>query len=307
MKDRKGASRADRLRAAGLGPQTLARPAELAALFQIARPFKHVVIDGFLDPVFCRQLVDEFPAYDPARFRNAHGHAGKARHEDVKGLGPAYERLDSLVSSGTFRGFIGSLTGIPGLLHDPSYLGAGAHENLDDMELDPHVDFTLHPKSGLYRRVNLLLYLNPEWDDAWGGSLELHEDPWRPAGADRVKRIAPLFNRCVIFETGDSSWHGFEALRLPAGGPVSRRSFALYLYAEEKPAAVPAIPYGLTVFVDRPLPARFSPGLTLTEDDVRLLNRLIVRRDWKLRHAYRTAIQFFNRLPPAVRRGFYSS
>lgn len=274
-------------------PATLTRRAELAAAFAAATPFKHAVIDGFFRPEFCARLLAEFPPYDAERFRNERGHQSKAEHRDLKTLGPAYTELDRLFASAEFLDFIGTVTGIPGLLFDPEYFGSGTHENLHDMELDPHVDFTLRPGNELHRRVNLIFFLNPEWDDSWGGVLELHRDPWRPE-TDSVERISPVYNRVVVFETSDKSWHGFRRIDLPEGKRhLTRRSIALYLYKREE-RAFPAIPSGLTVFVDRPLPETIRAGRTLTEADVRTLERLLRRRDYKLEYLYGVAIGQFN-------------
>jgi hypothetical protein len=282
-------------------PLTLLDPAALAGLgilageFQAAKPFKHVVIDGLLDPDFCRSLAAEFPPYDTALFRNENGDLGKAEHADISKLGASYRKLDELFRSPEFLRFAGAVTGIPGLLHDPDYVGGGVHENLEDMELDPHVDFTIHRSTGHYRRVNLLLYLNTEWDESWGGGLELHVNPWLPDDKNPIVTISPVFNRCVMFETSDHSWHGFRAIRLPPDRKgLTRRSFAVYLYTREKPRDFASIPGDLTVFVDRPLSPAFKPGLTLSDQDVRVLRHALVRRDWKLRHLYDRAITLYN-------------
>lgn len=285
------------LRGTGLAPGLSLAERDLAEQFQAARPFKHAVIDGFLEPDFCRRLIAEFPRYDKKRFLNEHGHPGKAHHEDVASIGPASHELDALVRSPEFLRFASSVSGIPGLTADPGYLGGGFHENLEGMELDPHVDFTLHPKTGLYRRVNVLLYLNPEWEDAWGGAVELHTDPWKHTAENEILTITPLVNRCVIFEVGDKSWHGFATIRLPADKKtLTRRSFALYLYTKEAPEGFAVIPADLTVFVDRPLPPEIKAGRVLTEEDMRRIKHLLVRRDWKLRYLYDRAIALFNDL-----------
>ena len=267
----------------------------LAERFQKAQPFKHVVIEGLLDPEFCAQLVEDFPPYDEDAFRNEHGHLGKAVHENVRELGSAYRKMDELARSPEFLRTVSAITGIPDLIHDPDYMGGGTHENLEEMELDPHVDFTVHKKTGLFRRVNILLYLNPEWDEAWGGGLEIHLNPWLPAHENRIQTIAPAFNRCVMFEASDYSWHGFRPIRLPKGKKhLTRRSFALYLYTRDKPKGFLAIPHDLTVFVDRPLPPEIRAGRRLTEEDVRKIKHLIVRRDWKLKYLYDRAIALYN-------------
>lgn len=284
---------ADETLARLMSPRALARRGELAASFQKGTPFKHVVIDGFFRPEFCARLLAEFPPYDEARFRNERGHQAKAERPDLKALGPAYRELDALFGSPEFLAYVSAVTGIEGLLFDPEYYGAGTHENLHDMELDPHVDFTLRKGGELHRRVNLIFFLNPEWDDSWGGVLELHTDPWRPE-TDTVKPISPLMNRMVVFETSDKSWHGFKRIELPEEKRhLTRRSIALYLYKREE-RGFPAIPSGLTVFVDRPLPERIKPGRSLTAEDVRLIERLLRRRDYKLEYLYGVAIGQFN-------------
>lgn len=278
-----------------LHPDLASRRGDLAERFQAGRPFRHAVVDGFLNPDFCRELVAEFPPYDAARFRNEHGHAGKAYHENVAALGPSFRKLDALLQTPEFLKLVSDVTGIPDLLYDPEYLGGGTHENLEEMELDPHVDFTIHRASGLYRRVNLLLYLNEEWDESWGGGLELHVNPWLPAAENEIRTVSPVFNRCVLFETSDKSWHGFRPIRLPAEKKgLTRKSFALYLYTREKPRGFPSIPGDLTVFVDRPLAPEYRAGLTLRDEHVRALQHAVVRRDWKLRHLYDRAIALYN-------------
>ena len=276
-------------------PETPARTAALAEQFSAARPFKHLVIDDFFLPEFCRRLSAEFPAYDGALFYDEQQRPGMARHEGIAGLGPAYAELDRCLQSSEFLELVSRITGIPGLQCDADYAGGGTHEYLEGMELDPHVDFTLHPKSGLIRRVNLILHLNPEWDESWGGALELHLDPRLPPARNAVRTILPLFNRCVIFETGDRSWYGFEAVKPPPGKKgLSRRSIAASFYTREDRRGILPIPRDLAVFADRPLPPEIKPGRTLTEEDMRLISRRIAARDWKLEYLYRRAIGLFN-------------
>lgn len=268
---------------------------DLRREFRDAKPFPHVVVDGFLEPGLCRRLVETFPSYDAERFRNEWGELGKAWREDVSRLGEAWAELDRGLRSPAFLDLLGRISGIPNLLFDPTYFGGGTHENLHDMELDPHIDFNLHPQSQLHRRLNLLLYLNEEWDEAWGGALELHTNPWRPPHENEIKTVAPLVNRCVLFETSDRSWHGFRRITLPEDRrTLSRRSFAMYLYTRERPE-VPLIPHDVTIYTDRPLPERLHAGYTLTQADVDELGALISRRDRKLEYLYGRTIDYAQR------------
>jgi len=268
------------------------RADELRREFRAAKPFPHAVIDRFLRPDLCARLALEFPAYDPEKFRNEWGELGKAWHENVPALGPAFAELDAGLRSGEFLDLLSSISGIPDLLFDPHYFGGGTHENLHEMELDPHIDFNVHPKTKLHRRLNLLLYLNEEWNESWGGALELHTNPWLPPAKNDVKTVAPAMNRCVVFETSDHSWHGFRRLELPEDRRgVSRRSFAMYLYTVARPP-VQMIPHDITIYTDRPLPQHIREGRQLSGDDVYELECLLARRDRKLEYLYGRAIDY---------------
>ncbi len=254
--------------------------------FATAKPFRHVVIDDFLAADYAARIDREFPSFERGNARNENGDLGnKSTIEKIRGLGPSFEALDNLIQSQAFLDLVGRLTGIDGLLYDPWYFGGGTHENRHGQDLDVHVDFNRHPIENWHRRLNLIVYLNHEWDETWGGALELHSDP--RADGNRTKSVAPLFNRCVIFETTESSWHGFPPIVLPESKrDLTRRSLALYFYTKERPVEELADTHS-TIYVDRPLPERFQPGLTLSGDDVQELRILLARRDQHIQRLYR--------------------
>src|SRR5262249_41066998 len=150
---------------------------------------------------------------------------------------------------------------------------------------DAHVDFNYHPRTKTHRRLNLIVYLNHEWDEAWGGTLELHSNPWNPA-TNRTLRVLPLFNRAVIFETSEVSWHGFSRIDLPADKKaLSRKSFAIYLYTKERPRAETAAPHA-TIYVPDALPADLIAGKLLATEDVAELHGRFSRLRTQLRYLY---------------------
>lgn len=266
--------------------QVIADADRLRDRFLAAQPFAHCVIDGFLVADFVQALAADFPAFERGNSLNEDGKpAGKSVVERLHSLGDAYARLDRCVQSPAFLELVGRITGIPGLLYDPSYFGGGTHENRNGQSLDNHIDFNYHPDSGWHRRLNLIVYLNPRWEEDWGGALELHRDPY-DSDADVVVGVAPLFNRCVIFETTEHSWHGFPTITLPADRPdLSRKSLALYFYTRERPQEQTASGHS-TVYVDRPLPAHLKPGRILSERDCAELRELMERRSSHNRRLY---------------------
>jgi hypothetical protein len=269
-----------------VAPHVFAQADALRTGFTTARPFSHCVIDGFFAAAHAQALLDAFPAFERGNSINEDGvRANKSVVERIHALGGAYRQLDACVQSPSFLELVGRITGIPDLLYDADYFGGGTHENRDGQCLDNHIDFNLHPGTGWHRRLNLIVYLNPAWDDTWGGNLELHRDPYDP-DTDEVVRIAPLFNRCVIFETTEHSWHGFPKITLPEQQKhLSRKSIALYFYTRERPSAQVALKHS-TVYVDRALPAHFQPGRVLTERDTAELRELLHNRDVHNRRLY---------------------
>lgn len=276
-----------------IGPKTREQIQHYRSRFSNNSPFRFVVIDDFLAPDFCRQLARQFPAFDPERARNEFGEiGGKCVFQNLSELGPPYRRFDELVRSREFLELIGNITGIPDLLYDPEYVGGGTHDNRSGQELDPHVDFNYHPRTKWHRRLNLILFLNPEWEESWGGSLELHLNPWLPPEENEVQFVAPVNNRAVIFETSEISWHGFRKIQTPPDRPgISRRSLAVYFYTLERPAEE-IFPEHATVYVQRPLPDHIGAGHRLTEEDLRQVRGLLLRRDQQLKFLYQRELRF---------------
>ena len=279
--------------------------------FETGKPFRHVVVDGFLDVAAAESMLADFPRFDPAKATNETGQVGrKAVHEAVAGLSPFYRRFYEYINSRPFLERMSELTGIPDLLADETLFGGGTHENLDGQSLEAHVDFNIDERRMLHRRVNLLIYLNKEWEEAWGGAIELHSNPWYPA-IDEVKAFVPLFNRALIFETNEYSWHGFPRIDLPADRKhLSRKSFSIYLYTKDRPVDEVVAPH-TTFYVPPPFPAHLAPGVTLTEADVqqihvagqhrdgliRMYQKLLVEKEQRVRDMMQ-ARQYLNALGP---------
>jgi hypothetical protein len=214
-----------------------------------------------------------------------------ARH-DVRNIGPTYRELDDFVRSKDFANIMEKVTGIPNLLYDPDYHGAGTHDNHSGQGMDAHVDFNLHPTTGYHRRINAIIYLNEEWGETWGGALEVHKNPWDLVN-DSVKSYPPLKNHCVLFETNEISWHGFKKVNPPAGREISRKSFTIYMYTKERPAGEIVEKHG-TIYVQDGLPENFKPGHVLTKDDIDELLANFRKRNEYLQGMYGREKKFQN-------------
>jgi Rps23 Pro-64 3,4-dihydroxylase Tpa1-like proline 4-hydroxylase len=202
-----------------------------AEAYRAADPFPHVVLDGVFDPELLTQILAEFDAMDRGRWHSSDKDVErKWATEDIQHFGPTTRAFIHQLNGGLFLNFLEKLTGIQGLISDPHLRGGGLHEIRRDGALGVHADFNLYPRLNIWRRLNLLLYLNQDWDDSWGGELEL----WDRTGTRRVRTIGPTFNRVVIFDTSNYSYHGHpQPLRCPP--TRSRKSIALYYYTAQKP------------------------------------------------------------------------
>lgn len=257
--------------------------------FTEASPFPHVIIDNFFTESFFSRLLKDFPEAgtpDYIDFCRADGGAIGTDYANgtVSTFPPAFAELDRLVASDEFRSYITRLTGIDGLEYDGAYFGGGIRESRSGTFLPPHLDFNYHPVTHSHRRMNLLFYLNEDWQAEWGGNLQVHRDPNVFNKNDSlVHSYLPKRNRCLIFETSETSWHGFDRLVLPP--EKSRRAFTIYYYTRSRPNAE-SIQLHNTEYVEPPLPEHFRAGHVLTDADVALLHEYIQRRDGRIRMLY---------------------
>lgn len=263
--------------------------------FTAAEPFPHVVIDDFLHEDFAQSLLADFPKRDEEYRKFCIGEDGKLSdnysNHDVTTFPPAFKLLDRLMSDYGFLSLLGDMTGIPGLQYDPDYNGGGIRESAGRTFLPAHIDFNHHPSRLIHRRLNLLLYLNPDWKHEWGGNLEVHRDP-RANPNSLVNSYTPIYNRCLIFETSEISWHGFDRLQPPPGR--ARRAWTVYFYTEDRPGGE-KIGWHSTEYVEPALPAHLVEGYTLTASDVELLREAYARRDGRIEMLYAMRREFDSR------------
>jgi len=208
----------------------------LAHQYRDARPFPHIVIDEFLDPEILRTVIKEFPSSESKEFFNRGQERLKFQFQPHEVLSGVIRNVFAELNSQAFLGFLEELTGIDGLIPDPYFEGGGLHETKRGGHLGVHADFNVHERLRLERRLNLLIYLNEDWHDEYGGELEL----WNKDMSDCAVRVKPAFGLAVIFNTALDSFHGHpDPLNCPP--TRSRRSIATYYYtaAEEGIALLP--------------------------------------------------------------------
>jgi len=199
---------------------------ELAETYAAGEPFPHIVIDDFLPEALidlCLSAFPETPDRDSAAFNRAQERHKTSYHPDY--LPPNLRNLFYAFNARPFIKVIENITGVKGLIPDPYFLGGGFHEIANGGHLSVHADFNHHKPMNLERRINVLIYLNRDWREEYGGQLEL----WRADMSQCVHSIAPIANRCAIFTTSQASMHGNPQIVAHPDG-VTRKSIALYYY-----------------------------------------------------------------------------
>lgn len=201
--------------------------------YRNAKPFPHTVMDGFLDVASATQAQQAFPrVQDQGWIHYVHVNEKKHGLNKMDRLPPYLREVIQKLNSDRFVRFLEKLTGIQGLHADDMLEGGGLHQSQRGGFLNIHADFTVHPhKRNWKRRVNVLVYLNKDWQAEWGGDLELWERDMSACG----QKIPPIFNRCVVFNTDEDSYHGLpDPIQCPE--EETRKSIALYYFTVEEKA-----------------------------------------------------------------------
>jgi len=232
-----------------LEPQIARKVGEsLAEQYCFAEPFPHIVLDNFLPADVLSIALKHFPVDRLANDRVFEiGYAGHHKRQIMpEDCDPEARQLFRFFNSQPMLEFLEGISSIDGLIPDPYFVGGGFHETGRGGKLGIHADFRINDKLKLHRRMNVIIYLNEDWKDEYGGFLELWDKKMT-----RVERTtAPILNRCVIFNTDADSFHGHpDPLTAPEG--VFRRSIALYYYTASA-EIYKEVPSNSTIYHARP-------------------------------------------------------
>jgi hypothetical protein len=214
-----------------------------------AKPVRNFCLDNFLDESFARSVLASYPTLEEAakvgRSFSAVNEKGKVQVTDASRFAEPVAELNQTLASPEFLELLGYVFDMPNLVADEELVGGGIHQTGPRGHLDVHVDFNYIAERELHRRLNILIYFNEGWKPQWGGNIELWDEEVKTC----VHSFSPIFNRCVVFETNEISYHGVTAVKCPEG--MSRKSFAAYYYTREAPAHWNGVAHS-TIFKARP-------------------------------------------------------
>lgn len=246
--------------------------AELRKNFDSAHPCRHLALPGFLDQQLAEDLHVNFPAIDTLNVKRKSLNEDKSEDYHFERWHPSFSKLREVIASDEFSKWISAVTGVENLHTTDDSLGSGVHQGKDGSYVDVHIDVNLNPDKGLWRRVNLLIYLNRFWKPEYGGDLEL----WDKEMNNCEVTVPCDFNRAVIFYTDENSPHGYAKISVPEG--ETRKSFYTYFYTP----IGEGFRYSDSRFVSRPDDALGKKVVTGIKENVkinakRLLNKLGVK------------------------------
>ena len=236
--------------------------------YKNAEPFAHSYYDNVFDPELLDKVIEEFEQGDKTWIDHQTKYENKLEMSRDAHLQPITRAFVHNLNSEPFLRFLEKLTGISGLISDPYLTGGGLHKIKRGGKLGVHVDFNGHLIMKVYRRLNVLIYLNRDWPEEFGGHFEL----WDQNKNACVKRILPIFNRMAIFTTTPTSFHGHpEPLNCPEDR--CRRSLALYYYTAE-PGEQKTVRHGTQFLTDGGKREELNVGFyTLTKRKIKGLIR----------------------------------
>jgi hypothetical protein len=206
------------------------RATQLRKEFSTAQPFPHVVIDNLFQPHFLDRILEDFTVgFGDWVHYSTPNEVKRGTRPNAK-LGAGSQRYFDVIHRGQFLQFLSAISGIDGLLPDPSLFGGGLHEISSNGHFGVHTDFNRHPVTGLDNRLVFITYLNKDWEPSYGGALEL----WDASSQKRVAEVLPVFGRSILFAHSENSLHGHPN-PVSAPGGRTRKSVAAYFYSNGGP------------------------------------------------------------------------
>jgi Rps23 Pro-64 3,4-dihydroxylase Tpa1-like proline 4-hydroxylase len=212
----------------------LERQKKIKQDYQSNQPFRFVMFENFFLPEQAELIYQNYPTiedgkWDGTTYLDQKNKFQKTEFEQNSILEKVFKELNSDL----FLAWLQEVTEVEDtLIADDALFGGGLHQSINGAFLNVHVDYNMHPKTNYHRRLNVLVYMNKDWQDQYEGNLEL----WDLSQNDKklLAKYAPTFNRCVIFETNEISFHGHpKALNTPK--EINRKSIATYYYSKNRP------------------------------------------------------------------------
>lgn len=202
--------------------------------FNSAKPFRWCTFDGLFKAQMAEEIHSEYPTITDGKWDGTTYIDQKNKFQKTKfEPGSTLDEVFAELNGDTFLDWLQRVTKLEDkIISDPALFGGGLHQSINGAFLNVHVDYNIHPETKYHRRLNTIVYMNKDWDDEYNGHLELWD--LTHDRKEQIAKVAPTFNRCVMFETNEISFHGHpKPLNTPEG--INRKSLATYYYTKTRP------------------------------------------------------------------------
>lgn len=241
---------------------------QLHEQYETAEPFKHLVLENFFTEDVANRLFEHFPSMDSLKVKRKSLNEDKVEDYHFERWDPVFTDARNALRSDEWYAKLSSITGIAGLHTTDDNLGSGLHQSANAGYVDVHVDVNVNPAKGLWRRINLLIYLNKHWKEEYGGHLEI----WNKEMTKCYDKVLPGFNKAVIFYTDDNSPHGVSKVTVPEG--ESRKSFYTYYFTPLEEG----VKYRDSKFISRPDDSPLKKLATGAKESVKIKAKQILNK-----------------------------
>jgi Rps23 Pro-64 3,4-dihydroxylase Tpa1-like proline 4-hydroxylase len=245
---------------------------ELNHSFNNKAPFKFLIVDNFLITALAEQIESAFPSINSMKVKYKGINENKAEDSSFEKFDATIQELNTFIHSQLLNEWISNITGLKNLSTINDRLGAGLHQGGNNSFLDIHIDYNIHPINKKQRKLNLLIFFNKGWKEEWGGQLEL----WDKTSC--FIKILPSFNRMVLFECNEISYHGYSMISCL--NTITRKSYYHYFF---QPIAE-GTSYHDTIFLTKDSYSFSKKALTKSKEFLKNKIKLIF---------YKTGIQRF--------------
>jgi hypothetical protein len=207
---------------------------KIKAEYQSKKPFRYVVFENFFLPNKVEEIYQSYPVIDEGKWDGTTYLDQKNKFQKTKfDENSIFDNVFKELNSDIFTNWLQDVTELEDkIIPDSKLFGGGLHQSIKGAYLNVHIDYNFHPETKYHRRCNVLVYMNKDWKDEYEGHLEL----WDFTNNQKklLQKVSPTFNRCVIFETNEISYHGHpKQLNTPDG--INRKSLATYYYTKTRP------------------------------------------------------------------------
>ena len=201
-------------------------------IYEKATPIEHIYIHDFFSNEDVESILEEWPSLDDTRWSSLkrmvdYGVGNKLEISNLELMGHQTQQILLRLISEPFIKSLEYVTGIKNLKSDIELYGGGLVYTPSGGFLKVHADFNYYDKIKMYRRINIIIYLNEDWEESWNGNLEFWSEDMQ-----KVKSYPPNLNTAILFHVHDKAFHGYpDTIKCP--DTIGRKSINLYYYTLE--------------------------------------------------------------------------